>query len=119
MRTFVISVVTLVSVIAFSIFNLYKTKDVTSEMLDALLVVEQEASEEAYNEYCAVWEKHLFFFDTTLPKHKSELIIEGMAIVKAAITERDSSAFMHGITITREAIKSISDSTALNLKNIL
>ena len=119
MRTFVISVITLVSVISFSTFNLYKTKTVTSQMLDALSVVEQEASEDAYNQYYEVWEKYSFFFDTTLPRHKSELMIEGMAIIKAAISEHDSSAFMHGITITREAINSIADSSTLNLKNIL
>lgn len=119
MRSFIISTITLISVIGLCAFSSHKTAVITGKLLDSLSILEQQATVQAYEEYRKLWEKHSFFFDTTLPRHKYELIIEGMAIIPAAIEENDSSAFRHGINITRDVICSIAESDKLTLKNIL
>lgn len=119
MRSFVISIVIMTAIITLSTVNCYITKSITDELFDALAVIENEKSFDSFNKYSQAWEKYTFFFDTTLPKQKSEHIIEGMAIIEAALYTNSEADLMHGITLSRASIKTIFESNRVTLKNIL
>ena len=119
MKTFITALMIVSTIILFSIFISYRTNVIALELLDRLSEIESDVSMDAYYEYAHSWEEHTFFFDTTLPRHKSELILEGMAIIESAIKEDDHTALTQGILISRSAIKSIVAASKLSLQNIL
>ena len=119
MRSFVISIIIMTVIISLSIANCYFTKSITDELYDGLEKIQNERSIDAFNEYSQIWEKYTFFFDTTIPKQKSENFIEGMAMIEAALVVNCEADLIHGITLSRAAIKSIAESNKVTIKNIL
>ena len=119
MRSVIISLVTLISVVSLCLFHSHKTAEITREMLYALSDLQEDVSADNYEKYTKLWEKHSFFFETTLPKQKYERLIDGKALLDAAISCGGALDIAHGINISKEALISIAESDKLNLKNIL